>query len=118
INALNDQDQLYDFNIPTSLKGNALEERLNSLFDDTYESLADRDLVNSSFIGPFTLQSYFLTGAGFRIHLTESFGIGLEGNYLFFGDDLLDGQQWQENGELSPNRDKLLSLGLLLDFAF
>ncbi|MEM6805318.1 MAG: hypothetical protein AAF696_28230 [Bacteroidota bacterium] len=118
INALNDQDQLYDFNIPTSLQGDALEERLNSLFDDTYESLADRDLVNSNFIGPFTLTSYFLTGAGFRIHLTESLGIGLEGNYLFFGDDLLDGQQWQENGELSPNRDKLLSLGLLLDFAF
>ena len=118
INALNEQDQLYDFDISAGLQGDALEERLNSLLDDTYESLADRDLVNNSFIGPFTLKSYFLTGFGFRIHLTKSIGIGLEGNYLFFGDDLLDGQQWQENGDLSLNRDKLLSAGLLLDIAF
>lgn len=118
INALNEQEQLYNFNFPRGGPQAGMQERLNDLLDDTYESLAERDLVNTNFIGPYTLKSYFLTGAGFRVHLTESIGVGVEGNYLFFGDDLLDGQQWQENGELSLNRDKLLSVGILLDFAF
>ena len=118
INALNEFGQLYNFDGANSSSISARQENLNNLLDDTFESMGDQDQINSTFVGPYTLKTFFQTGGGIRFHVTDALGMGLEANYLFFGDDLLDGQQWMEDGQQSLNRDKLLSLGLLLDLAF
>lgn len=118
INALNSQGQTYNFSFTQSSDRDILQERLNVLLDDTFESAADQDPLNNTYIGSFALKTYFLSGGGIRFQLTEKVGMGAEASYLFFGDDLLDGQQWDEEGNMSPNRDKLMSLGLLLDLAF
>jgi len=118
INALNAQGQLYNFSFTQSSDKDILQERLNGLLDDSFESPADQDPLNNTYIGTFALKTYFLTGGGIRFQLTDKVGMGAEANYLFFGDDLLDGQQWDEEGQMSPTRDKLMSLGLLLDLAF
>lgn len=118
IDALNSQDRMYDFSSTFSGNKDILQERLNELLDGTYESLADQDQLNTTFLGGFALKTYFLVGGGLRFQLSEKIGLGAECNYLFMGDDLLDGQQWGEEGNLSANRDKLMSLGILMDFAF
>ncbi|MDW3649170.1 MAG: hypothetical protein R8P61_19030 [Bacteroidia bacterium] len=118
INALNEFGQLYNFDRANSSSISVRQENLYDLLDNTYESMGDQDQINSTFLGPYTLKTFFQSGGGIRFHLTDALGLGLEGNYLFFGDDLLDGQQWQEDGQQSLSRDKLLSLGLLIDLAF
>lgn len=118
VNALNKYNRTYDFPSAYFNSKNRLQERLNDLMDNTYETQADQDFLNSTVLGSSVLKSYFITGGGLRFQLSEKFGLGSEFTYQFLGDDLLDGQQWQEDGSLSTNRDKLLSMGLLFDIAF
>jgi len=118
INALDKWGKPYIFPSVDYLNDELALNRLENLLDDSFESLAEQDPLNSTFAGPFVLKTYFIAGGGIRLQLTKKIGLGTELSYLFFGDDLLDGQQWDEDGNMSTNRDKLMSLGLLLDLAF
>ncbi len=82
---------------------------LQSLFDNTFESYGERH-NNMSYIvekkrhNILTLATYFET----RVKVSKYFSIALE-NYAFItADDLLDGQRWTENGNLTSGYDKVL----------
>ncbi|RMG64907.1 MAG: hypothetical protein D6722_16385 [Bacteroidetes bacterium] len=84
--------------------------------DGTYETIAERDIVNSTFVEGFTINSTFLLSTGLRFQLGDQIGIGAEGRMLFPSDDLLDGLQWDEQGAASPDNDRIIRITLTLDF--
>lgn len=96
-----------------------LLQNLASLQDGIYESRAESDYINSTMIRGMLVEPQFLTGFGIRCKVAGSTYLGFLAEYNFVGNDLLDGQQWQELGEniqASFNNDKLLRLGLSIDW--
>ena len=112
---------LYDYSgISTSGTPQEIRAQLGELLDQTYETQAQRDFLNQRSFGNYMLTTSFLTGAGFRIRASDHFAIGLEAQYTFISDDLVDGQQWTDDAEnpQSLNNDKMAALRLTLDYIF
>ncbi|MFK7922180.1 MAG: hypothetical protein AB8H47_09495 [Bacteroidia bacterium] len=110
--------ETYDYTQITASDPVELRSQLNEILDGTYETLAQQDVLNNTQIGNRTFRSCFLGGAGFRIRATDHFAIGLEGRYHFILDDLLDGQQWNDDNSASIDNDHMITAGLTLDYIF
>ncbi|RMG27989.1 MAG: hypothetical protein D6730_06045 [Bacteroidetes bacterium] len=93
-------------------------QKLRELLDGEYETLAEQDYYNSSHLGKYTVNTLFTLGGGIKFMLGTHLALGLEGRYNFIGDDLLDGQQWQDSQNITPEADRLLSASLLLEYVF
>ncbi|MEZ4773001.1 MAG: hypothetical protein R3D00_07455 [Bacteroidia bacterium] len=91
---------------------------LKEMLDNSYETLAQRDQINSSQFGNYIINTGFVVGGGVRFSLSDMISLGFEGKYLFVGDDLLDGQQWLPDNQQSPDNDRLVSAAIILDFSF
>ncbi|TAE46790.1 MAG: hypothetical protein EAZ89_19345 [Bacteroidetes bacterium] len=109
---------LYDFESLSYEDPVLARQALLNLLDDTYETPAERDVVNSTRFGPYNVHTNFHAGAGFLLPVSRNMRMGFEARYLFVSDDLLDGQQWDENNEASVNTDKVLNLSLMLEYLF
>ena len=118
INVYNEASrQLYDFSSVAPGSDQTLVE-LQEIMDDTYETPAHVDFINSRRWRNFTINTSFTLGGGVSFALGEKISLGAEGIYTFAGDDLLDGQQWSDNNELSPDLDKILSASMMIIFHY
>ena len=109
--------ELYDFSTISAGSEQTLTQ-LQEIMDDTYETPAHVDYVNSRRWRNFTINTVYTVGAGANFSVSEKISLGVEGVYTFAGDDLLDGQQWLENNDLSPDRDKILSGSFMIIFNY
>ncbi|GAB4410321.1 MAG: hypothetical protein OHK0039_14600 [Bacteroidia bacterium] len=107
---------IYDY--ATIAAGDDARSALLSLLDGTYDTPAERDLLNSTQVGNFTLLTPLVLQAGFRYRLSETLALSLDLRYLFTADDLLDGQQWGPDDQLSAGTDKVFFGGLGFDYTF
>jgi len=119
INVYNESTfETYDYTQISATDPVEVRSQLNELLDGTYETLAQQDRLNNTQIGNRTFRSSFLGGLGFRIRATDHVAIGLEGRYNFLLDDLVDGQQWDEDNVSSFDNDHLITAGLTIDYIF
>ena len=92
--------------------------RLKDGMDDTYETQAQAQGTRRGTLNDNTLRFSATALAGVAVKLSKRINIALENRHTFLNDDLLDGQQWQENprGDASTTGDNdsynYLSLGL------
>jgi outer membrane protein OmpA-like peptidoglycan-associated protein len=126
VDALDGDGNLYDFSSvigtygPT---GYAYEDRkdirkdVKDILDGDYESEGDGDNSQPEFLGePF--KPVFNFGAGVQFKLSKKLSLAIEDKLTISKTDLLDGQQWQENGlpAIAQTRDydsyNFLSVGL------
>jgi opacity protein-like surface antigen len=91
-------------------------QALQDLSDGTYETWGQRDLLNDRTIRNNLVNTVFVLGGGIRYQLSSPIALGLDFSYLFTGDDLLDGQQWQTNDLPTGNSDKLMRIGISFDY--
>ncbi|MEO6329818.1 MAG: OmpA family protein, partial [Ginsengibacter sp.] len=111
VNALNASGGTYAF--PASATTNRYENRkdvldnLKSLMDDTYETEAEAQNDRRPKIGKNTFRpsGTFLGGMAFK--LGKRVNLAIEDRFTIIKDDLLDGQQWQEQsfGDASLTSD-------------
>lgn len=102
VNAKGSDGQKYDF---TSIVANSgvyknrkdTRKALKSLMDGTYESDAQNDGDRRPKLFGQTFRPVATFGAGLAIKLNNRFNVAIEDRWTITRDDLLDGQQWQEN---------------------
>lgn len=113
VNALNDQGNAtsaftpaYDFsNIPSGTYKTRKDTRdaLKNLLDDTYETQAQTHDGRRPTIKGYTFRPVVHLGGGVQFKLNNKFNLALEDRVTITKDDLLDGQQWSEQGNnLAP----------------
>lgn len=110
VNALNDDaaNALYDFG---TITGNVYENRkdtkdaLKDLLDDSYETHAESHVNTTPRLFHETFKPSGSAGVGIAIKLSKKFNIAIEERVTFVKDDLLDGQQWAEQGDLTRDFD-------------
>jgi opacity protein-like surface antigen len=111
VNALNSSGQRYDFSgIPkVSWKDRKQNyDRLNALFDDTYETEADTDNPDGvKVFGKHALVSATL-GVGLAFKLSQKVNLAIEDKATFVTSDFLNGYQ----GPILPDFFNFLSVGL------
>lgn len=99
-------------------------ERLKALFDGNYETEAESH-VNRNQLGNGTLRATVVTGAGAQFKLSKVVSLSIEDKFTWGGDDLLDGQRWQEMpytagspvaSSLSRDMDNINYLSIGLNF--
>ncbi|MEL6133670.1 MAG: hypothetical protein AAFR59_09935, partial [Bacteroidota bacterium] len=120
-----DQAELvYDYSTVSTDDPNLAKESLRFLLDGKYETIAERDFINSTFLGRYIFNTQFVMGVGGRYQIMEDISLGLEGRYTFVGSDLLDGQQWKDVVATDPSsvaqlgNDGLARIALTLDYTF
>ena len=123
INATDENGNSYN-PLFASITNNTFKNRrdiINDLrdgMDDTYETDAQSQGNRRGTLGDNTLRFSATALAGVAVKLGKRINIALENRHTFVNDDLLDGQQWQENpwGDASTTGDNdsynYLSLGL------
>ena len=119
VNALNDSGGNYqaDFN---SIAGNNYKNRkdtkndLKDRMDDSYESQAETHGDTRPKMFDDTFKPAGTLGGGIAYKINNRFNIALEDRVVFAKDDLIDGQQWAEQGDLTRDYDSYnyLTLGL------
>jgi outer membrane protein OmpA-like peptidoglycan-associated protein len=94
-----------------------IKKDLKDILDGDYETEAEGDNGQPEFLGePF--KPVFNFGAGVQFKLSKKLSLGIEDKVNITKSDLLDGQQWQENGvsNTAQTRDydsyNFLSVGL------
>jgi outer membrane protein OmpA-like peptidoglycan-associated protein len=95
-----------------------IRDRLKDIMDDTYETHPEDDPAQPDlFNEPF--RPVFVLGAGVQFKLSNKVNLALEDKFSLPKTDLIDGNQWQENGpgvQTAQTRDfdtyNFLSLGL------
>jgi len=103
-----------------SISGNVYSNRkdtrkaLKDLLDDSYETRADNEKQTTATLFDDTFRPSLTVGAGIAFKLSNKFNLALEDRWSFVKDDLLDGQRWAEQGDLTRDYDAFhfLSLGL------
>jgi hypothetical protein len=126
VDAKNAANVAYDFTgVSNGLSGSnydnrkAINDKLKALYDGTYESNAEAN-SNRKGSATNTLRGSFTAGAGIQFRLGKSISLSLEDRIIYTGDDLLDGQRWQENApgatSLTPNTDNINYLSIGLNF--
>ena len=80
---------------------------LKNGMDNTYETVADNNLSTSPKIGKNTLRPSGTAIVGVAFKLSKRVNLAIEDRHTFVKDDLIDGQQWQEqaNGDPVQTRD-------------
>jgi hypothetical protein len=118
----------YDFNSVVAQYGasgftygnrKAIKTTLKNMMDNTYETEAQRDPSQPTIFGGTPFRPVLVMGAGIEIKLSDKFNIAIEDKVSITKSDLLDGQEWQETGDINSHamtRDydsyNFLSLGL------
>lgn len=72
-----------------------LNDQLKSLFDGDYETEAEAHDNRGTF-GSGTMRAIWNTGAGAQFKLSKVVSLSIEDKFTWTGDDLIDGQRWQE----------------------
>lgn len=107
VNALNGNTK-YDF---SGIQQAAYKDRkdtkkaLKNLLDDSYETPAENQGDRRPKLFGDTFKPSFTTGAGIAFKLSNRINLAIEDRIVIVKDDLLDGQQWQEQ----PWGDAVLS---------
>lgn len=95
-------------------------DKLKDIMDDSYETRAENQGPRRPKLGDNTLRLSTTLLGGVAYRLGKRINIALENRHTFIKDDLLDGQQWQENPEgdaaLTSNWDSYNYLSLGLNF--
>lgn len=131
VNALNDQGNSITNPFDSTLRYNfsgitagryktrkSTKKALKDLLDDTYETRAETQGSRRPVLGSSTLRPVSHLGFGITFKLNNNFNLALEDRVTITKDDLLDGQQWSEQGGPTPvmTRDvdsyNYLTLGL------
>ena len=119
VNALDDGGNPYITQF-AGISGNVYKDRkdtkdaLKDVLDDSYESDAESHGETRPKFSGKTFKPSGTIGAGMAYKLSNRFNIALEDRVTFVKDDLLDGYQWAEQGDLTRDVDSYnyLSLGL------
>lgn len=96
VNALNAQEQKYDFNSIVSNPNGSnsdIRSKLQSGMDKTYESNAESG-NKRKVLGGMSLAFAPSIGAGVQFKINKQFNISVEDRYTFTGDDYLDGTRF------------------------
>ena len=107
VNALNGNTP-YNFG---GIAGNVYKDRkdtrdaLKDLLDDSYESPADNHGETRPKLFGDTFKPSGTVGLGVAIKLSNRINIAIEDRVTFIKDDLLDGQRWAEQGDLTRDFD-------------
>lgn len=112
MDALDASNQVYDYSGISGDDPIEIRNALASLRDGTFESKAYQDYLSKNGIGNFAFSTLYSTGAGLRMKTGEKTAVGLELRYHFTRDDLLDGQQWDNNNRLTGDTDRLVGAGM------
>lgn len=117
VDAFNEsRNRIYNFSeIPADPA--AAKESLQELLDGSYETPAQIDFTKTQF-GKYSLSIPLNLGAGFRIPINDNIKLGLEVRYLIMGNDLLDGQQWDDLETISEDDDSVLGIYLVGSYSF
>ncbi|HZF62845.1 MAG TPA: OmpA family protein, partial [Chitinophagaceae bacterium] len=118
VNALGDNGQRYNFNSITG--GGIWKERkevkdaLKDMMDDSYESDAENHGERRPKLFGNTFKPVGHVGAGVAFKLSNRINLAIEDRVTIIKDDLLDGQRWSEQGDLTSDHDiyNYLSVGL------
>ena len=96
-----------------------INDRLKTLFDGNYESNAESN-SNRKASSTNTMRGSITAGAGLQFRLGKSVSLSIEDRIIYTGDDLLDGQRWQENttgtASLTPQSDNINYLSIGINF--
>ncbi len=95
-------------------------KKLKDGMDNSYETAAENQGPRRPKLGDNTLRFSTTVLGGIAFKLGKRINLALENRHTFIKDDLLDGQQWQENPAgspaLTPNWDSYNYLSLGLNF--
>jgi len=110
INAFNDESGTYaKYNFASALaiaptyenRKDIKKELKDNIFDGTYETHPEDEPGHAKvFQEPFRWA--FVLGAGFQFKVSNKWNIAVEDKFSSPKTDLLDGQQWQENSQVTP----------------
>lgn len=74
-----------------------IKNDIKNMLDGEYETESEHDAGQPEFLGePFNVT--FTTGLGVQFKLSQKVSLAIEDRINFSNSDLLDGNQWQENG--------------------
>ena len=100
VNALNGTAK-YDFNSISPAGGypdrKDIRDKLKSLLDDSYETNAQNDGARRARLWGQTLRPTGTVLAGIAFKLGKRVNLAIEDRFSFAKDDLMDGQEWQDN---------------------
>jgi outer membrane protein OmpA-like peptidoglycan-associated protein len=133
INQLDENGKMYDYSKIDVTSGNDHSVRLNrknqlkSLWDETYESQAETDASwnhagKQAKAGQYKwrLDGVFNAGLGIGVRLSRKISLNFETMQSFTGEDLVDGQRWQEHNledpVLTSNNDNLNYTSVSLNY--
>lgn len=115
VDALDASGKPYDFTAINNLAQQGyydnrkdIEKALKGLFDGKYETAAE-SYGDRSKLGGGTARGMATVGFGTQVRLSKKVSLSVEDKITFAGDDLLDGQRWQEwpgNGTSVLSSDK------------
>lgn len=111
INGANDATGTIYTNEFNSISGNLYKNRkdtrkaLKDALDDSYETRAENDKNVLPTLFGDTFRPSFTAGAGIAFKLSNKWNISIEDRWTFVKDDLLDGQRWAEQGDLTRDYD-------------
>ena len=119
INALDESGNTYQ-SVFAGISGNVYEDRkqtkddLKDQMDDSYETQAETHDELRPKMFDDTFKPSGTIGGGIAYKINNRFNIALEDRVTFMKDDLLDGDQWAEQGDLTRDYESYnyLSLGL------
>lgn len=112
VNALNENGEKYDFS--GILPGSGVykdrkdtRKALKDMMDDSYETPAESHGTYRPKLFGDTFKPSATVGIGIAFKLSNRINLAIEDRHTFIKDDLLDGQQWQENptGDAALTRD-------------
>ncbi|RYF98370.1 MAG: hypothetical protein EOO02_19025, partial [Chitinophagaceae bacterium] len=110
VNARNESGALYT-QFGTVTGGGVYKDRkdtrdaLKDFLDDSYESPAENHGVSRPKLFGDTFKPSGTVGLGVAIKLSNRINIAIEDRVTFIKDDLLDGQRWAEQGDLTRDFD-------------
>jgi outer membrane protein OmpA-like peptidoglycan-associated protein len=121
INALNANGQRYTFaqaNAIQPVYGNrkAIRDAIKAEMDDTYETAAESDGNVRPRLFGMNLRPVAHVGAGVAFKVSNRFNVALENRLSITKDDLLDGQRWAEQRDLTRDFDTYNYLNVRLNF--
>lgn len=101
----------------------AMYDALEGVWDGTYESQAERHFDDYWIFGgdgdrdnEWSYRPTAHVGLGLSFKITNRINAGLESRVTYTNDDLLDGQRWTEEGDLSRDYDTYVFTGAHLNF--
>ncbi|MBN8781677.1 MAG: hypothetical protein ABS85_06290 [Sphingobacteriales bacterium SCN 48-20] len=112
VNALNENGEKYDFT-PILAGSGVYKDRkdtrkaLKDMMDKSYETPAESHGAYRPKLFGDTFKPSATVGIGIAFKLSNRINLAIEDRHTFIKDDLLDGQQWQENptGDAALTRD-------------